>query len=123
MALAKWKKGTDCEFQIKLFEDDGVTPISIDNLLDIRCHLYTSTQDKKLYSKVLATGYTQLIKITEYIYKGILEGAINKNMKEGTVTLAIWTATTNVQISTGRFKSAGCGEIAVLEKISTSEEV
>jgi hypothetical protein len=148
MVLAKWKKGTDCEFQIELFEDDGTTPISIDALLDMRCHLYTIspnanlypnvriddlskknithtiTSEKVLFSKTDKTleGYIQLIKISPYIYKVILEGVINKDLLAGVVVLAIWTATTNAQISTGRFKSAGSSEIAVLEEISTVDE-
>ena len=118
-------KGTDIEFSIQIWQDQLRTiPVNLDDLLEIVCHIYTTQIDIKLFSKTNRTpSYVQLIRISATEYKGILEGIVSAGMKSGDMTLEIWTATTDSQISTGRFKSAGRGIIGNLYDISTKNEI
>lgn len=106
MAVQELRKGDDGPFDIEQFTDSTETVnINLNTAyLNIICHVYTSPSDIKKYSRETLTGYTPLIIESATKYRGILEGAVNALMKNGDVILEIWTASTNAEISTGRYK-------------------
>lgn len=108
MKLTEYIAGSDIPAKISIYTDSTkTTKYNLDDFLEIIIYMYTALGNIKKFSKTVKTGYIRLIRIDSETYQAILEGAVNKDMANGVLKLEVFTATTAVEITTGRLKSMG----------------
>jgi hypothetical protein len=122
MALNKYYRGDDIKLPIFGLEDDGTTPLNIDNLLDIIIRIWISPQQILLFSKSLKTDYTQLMKESSTKYWLIIEGATTKTMKLGDINIDAMVIVTDTQMSDDRLNVSSVTKLGTLcDNLNKSE--
>ena len=125
MAQEIFYQGDDIKKLIWGYEDDGTTPLNIDNLLDIIIRIWTSPFYILKYSKSDKTsnGYIQLERESATKYWLIIEGNVTAAMKTGDINIDTMVILTDTQLSDGRLNESACDILGTLVKSTNKNEL
>lgn len=125
MAVEVFYRGDDIKKPIWGYEDDGTTPLNIDNLLDIIIRVWVSPFDVLKYSKTdkTAQGYVQLERESATKYWLIIEGSVTASMKIGDINIDTMVIITDTQLSDSRLNESASDILGTLKDSTNKSEL
>ena len=123
MAGISKRQGDDFSFSIIIYTDETkAAKINIDNLADLKVNVYTDGCVIARFSKVSASGYTSLVRISETEYKAIVDSSITRLFAPGSITVDLNIVQTSGDLTDGRLNMQASQQIGSISTITTKNE-
>lgn len=121
-SIAK-KQGDDFSFSVIIYAEAAkINRFNLDNLADLKINVYTDGCFIARFSKNAATGYTQLIRVSETEYKAVVDSSLSRVMAPGAINVDVNVAQTSGEVADGKYNMQASAQIGSLAKITTKNE-